>query len=124
MAHAKFSSQLAQDDDGFEIRSIADSLSDDEEQARKDIDRSVPPSGGASTSLADAISTEPNRPQASNSLPQNTSKAPQPPPQSTRPRESLDGETIFAVGDDGIEWSEGEDESDDETRKLNRKDAK
>jgi hypothetical protein len=40
-----------------------------------------------------------------------------------RPRESLDGETIFAVGDDGVEWSEGEEEdaSGDEMKKLTGK---
>ena len=38
-----------------------------------------------------------------------------------RPRESLDGETIFAVGgEDGDEWSDGEME-DDERRKLTTK---
>jgi hypothetical protein len=33
---------------------------------------------------------------------------------------SLDGETIFAVGDEGAEWSDGED-SDDERKKLTGK---
>jgi hypothetical protein len=28
---------------------------------------------------------------------------------------------MFAVGDDGIEWSEGEEESDDERKKLTKK---
>jgi len=115
------SQQLAQDDDGFEIRSIADSLSDDEEQGRKDEPRAIPPSGGASTSLSDAVNIAPPRKTSPSPAIQNNSKAPPP-----RPRESLDGETIFAVGDDGIEWSEGEeeDDTDDETRKLNRKDTK
>jgi hypothetical protein len=33
---------------------------------------------------------------------------------------SLDGETIFAVGEEG-EWSDGVDESDDERKGLNAK---
>ncbi|KEF53115.1 uncharacterized protein A1O9_11023 [Exophiala aquamarina CBS 119918] len=115
------SDELAQDDDGFEIRSIADSLSDDEEQARKDEERAVPPSGDASTSLSNAVNIAPPRKSSPAPAQQNSSRAPPP-----RPRESLDGETIFAVGDDGMEWSEGEeeDDTDDETRKLNRKDTR
>lgn len=31
----------------------------------------------------------------------------------TRPRESLDGETIFAVGDEDDEWNEGEPEEEE-----------
>lgn len=72
-------------------------------------ERAVSPSGGAATSLTDTINISPPR-----------KRSPAPP----RPRESLDGETIFAVGDDGVEWSEGEEEDDDgadETRKLTRK---
>lgn len=113
--------QLAQDDDGFEIRSIADSLSDDEEQGRKDEQRAVPPTGGASTSLSDTLNASAPRNASPAPALQNSSRAPPP-----RVRESFDGETIFAVGDDGIEWSEGEEEdgSDNEMSKLNRKDAK
>jgi hypothetical protein len=76
--------------------------------SRKDFERAVSPSGGAATSLTDQASTRALR---------KTSPAP-------KPRESLDGETIFAVGDDGVEWSEGEAEDDadaDETRKLTKK---
>lgn len=108
---------MAQDDDGFEIRSIADSFSDDEETARKDHEREVGPTGGASTSLTDAVNISPRKASPAPAL-QNNSRAPPNPP---RPRESLDGETIFAVGDDGIEWSDGEEESDDEHKKLTSK---
>ncbi|OCT45012.1 Membrane protein PTM1 [Cladophialophora carrionii] len=117
------SDELAQDDDGFEIRSIADSLDDeDEEAARKDQERAVPPTGGASTTVMDSLAQEPppaRKPSPAPAL-QNSSQAPPPiraPPQS---RMSLDGETIFAVGDEGGEWSDGED-SDDERKKLTSK---
>ena len=114
--------QLAQDDDGFEIRSIADSLDDeddDEEAARKDHERALPPTGGASTSVMDSLAQEPpplRKPSAAPAL-QNSSQAP-PPIAPPRSRMSLDGETIFAVGDEGGEWSDGEEESDDERKKL------
>ena len=115
--------QLAQEDDGFEIRSIADSFDeDDEEVARKDHERAVPPTGGASTTMMDSMASEPppaRKPSPAPAL-QNSSQVPPPigaPPQS---RMSLDGETIFAVGDEGGEWSDGED-SDDERRKLTSK---
>jgi hypothetical protein len=36
------------------------------------------------------------------------------------PRESLDGDTIFAVGEDD-KWSDDEDEDDDERKRLNSK---
>lgn len=40
----------------------------------------------------------------------------------SRPRESLDGETIFAVGDEDGEWSEGEPEDDgDESKGMVRR---
>ncbi|OAL21157.1 hypothetical protein AYO20_11413 [Fonsecaea nubica] len=124
------SDELAQDDDGFEIRSIADSIDDDDEEAanaRKDQERAVPPSGGgAATSITDAIAHEPSgarRPSPAPALQNSTQGAPpSKPPNPPQPRMSLDGETIFAVGDDGIEWSEGEDEdSDDERKKLTGK---
>ncbi|KAJ9639037.1 uncharacterized protein PV06_07405 [Exophiala oligosperma] len=112
------SDELAQDDDGFEIRSIADSLSDDEEAARKDHEREVSPAGGASTSLTDAVNISPARKASPAPALQNSSRAP---PNPLPPRESLDGETIFAVGDDNLEWSDGEEDSDDERKKLTSK---
>ena len=83
--------QLAQDDDGFEIRSMADSL-DDEEEGRMPGDRTPVPNGAA------ARDTSPMPPKPT----------PMAPP--VNPRESLDGETIFAVGEDGDRWSD-DDES-------------
>ena len=74
---------------------------------RKLHDRAVSPSGGASTSFTDSFHPTPSKSTS-------TSAAP-------RPRESLDGETIFAVGEgDDIEWSDGE-EVDDEGKRLTRK---
>jgi hypothetical protein len=97
---------------------MADSLSDDEEQARKDEARAVSPSGGASTSITDGANFSTTRKPSPPPALLNSSKTPTAPP---GPRESLDGETMFAVGDDGIEWSEGEEESDDERKKLTKK---
>lgn len=85
------SEELAQDDDGFEIRSLADSL--DEEDGRSPDARTPVPSNAADRGLS------PNPPQKL------SARVPSP-----LPRESLDGETIFAVGEDGDKWSD-EDES-------------
>jgi hypothetical protein len=80
--------QLAQDDDGFEIRSLANSL--DEEGAF-----GSPVEEGYPHEHERELSPVPPKPV-------------QPAP---RQRESLDGETIFAVGEeDGDKWSDDEDE--------------
>ena len=94
---------------GDSLDDLSRSPSNDPEAGatRKEFERAVSPSGGAATSLTDTLSTNPTQSQ------RKMSPAP-------KPRESLDGETIFAVGDDGIEWSEGEDE-DDERKGLTRK---
>lgn len=106
--------QIAQDDDGnFEIQSLG-GLSDDEDDdiearaQRKLHDRAVSPGGAASTSVTD---------QAYAPVARGTS-APKPPP--SRPRESLDGETIFAVGE-GDDWSDGDDSEVEEHGRLTRK---
>jgi hypothetical protein len=39
------------------------------------------------------------------------------------PRESLDGETIFAVGEDGDKWSDNEEGEAEEGKKLVGKDG-
>ncbi|KAL4948610.1 lung seven transmembrane receptor-domain-containing protein [Aspergillus filifer] len=79
------SDELAQDDDGFEIRSFNGAL--DEEDAL----------GG----LDEQSSSEPRR--------DLSPVPPKPVPSAARTRESLDGETIFAVGEDGDKWSDDED---------------
>lgn len=81
------SDELAQDDDGFEIRSFGSAL--DEEDV-----------------LADTEGQHPSE--------QRRDLSPVPPkpvPSAPRQRESLDGETIFAVGEDGDKWTDDEDES-------------
>ncbi|RDW63007.1 putative integral membrane protein (Ptm1) [Aspergillus mulundensis] len=80
------SDELAQDDDGFEIRSFNGAL--DEEDALGGLDEHSP---------------EPRR--------DLSPVPPKPVPSAARTRESLDGETIFAVGEDGDKWSDDEDES-------------
>ena len=93
-------SQLAQDDDGFEIRSLANSL--DEEGA-------IP------------MGDEYDRYSPERELSPVPPKPVQPAPQH---RESLDGETIFAVGEeDGDKFSDDDEDDDfrkssEETRKL------
>lgn len=106
--------QIAQDDDGnFEFRSIG-GLSDDEDDdlessaQRKLQERAVSPGGPASTSVTDqAFAPPPRKEQSSNPAP-------------ARPRESLDGETIFAVGE-GEEWSDADDSDAGEHGRLTRK---
>ena len=107
--------QIAQDDDGnFEFRSIG-GLSDDEEDdlesraQRKLHDRAVSPSGGASTSMTDQAYAPAAR--------SGSGAAPKPPVQR---RESLDGETIFAVGE-GDEWSDADDSDTGEHGRLTKK---
>ncbi|OJJ81407.1 putative integral membrane protein (Ptm1) [Aspergillus glaucus CBS 516.65] len=80
------SDELAQDDDGFEIRSFGSAL--DEEDAFD------APETHIGTEHRRDLSPVP----------------PKPVPSAPRQRESLDGETIFAVGEDGDKWSGDEDE--------------
>ena len=76
--------QLAQDDEGFEIASFGGSL--DEEDARSP--------GVAHEGANGQLSPIPPKPVNENNP----------------PRQSLDGETIFAVGEDADKWSD-DDES-------------
>lgn len=94
------SDELAQDDDGtFEISNMdigAPEDSDDEEATVGSKD--------ANQQAASAAAAEPRYDAPSRSQPQQ-----QPPRAAPAPRESLDGETIFAVGeDDGDKLSEDE----------------
>jgi hypothetical protein len=100
------SDEIAQDDDGtFEIGDIGvpDDSDDDEEQGKAGNGRTVPTSQPGQAPQSSGVTTA-------------TSQA-QPAAVSTRqplPRESLDGETIFAVGDDDgdkVSDEEGEEES-------------
>ena len=93
---ANLNQQLAQEDDDFEIRSLADSLDIEEEGSGRDgPSEQIPvPNGNATRGL----SPMPSKPAP-------TARSPQ-------PRESLDGETIFAVGEDGDRWSDDEPEDD------------
>lgn len=77
--------QIAQDDEGFEIASFGGSL--DEEDAR---------TPGSSTPKARNGHLSPVPPKPVN--------------ENNQPRPSLDGETIFAVGEDADKWSD-DDES-------------
>ncbi|MCJ1393201.1 hypothetical protein MMC18_006073 [Xylographa bjoerkii] len=79
------SDELAQDDDGFEIASFGGSQ-EDEEDGRSPPRQHSP--SGAKRGLS------PSRPK---------------PVAERHDRHSLDGETIFAVGEDGDKWSDDED---------------
>ncbi|CAI6300791.1 unnamed protein product [Periconia digitata] len=96
------SDEIAQDDEGFEIASLRDSL--DEEEG-----------GGYDT----VPSHEQQGPHSAN---RDASPLPAPRPQKpvVPPRESLDGDTIFAVGEDD-KWSDDEDDDEDERKRLTSK---
>lgn len=97
------SDEIAQDDDGFEIRSLANSLDEETGQASPDGQRNEPER---------ELSPVPPKPVT-------TPVTPAP-----RQRESLDGETIFAVGEDGDKWSEDEGESPRDSSERKRLTAK
>jgi hypothetical protein len=96
--------QIAQDDEGFEIASLRDPL--DEEEGERGYDPGVR--------------------QQNRSPSRDVSPLPAPKPQKPviPPRESLDGDTIFAVGEDD-KWSDDDDDdvepsspADDERQRL------
>jgi hypothetical protein len=82
--------QIAQDDDGFEIASIRDSMDLDDD------DLEAAPNGSFKPDAPPAY--DPPRSSANRDV----SPLPAPVPQKPMPmpRESLDGETIFALGED------------------------
>ncbi|KAK7612032.1 lung seven transmembrane receptor-domain-containing protein [Phyllosticta paracitricarpa] len=86
------SDEIAQDDEGFEIASLRDSL--DEEDIGPDVPHAYDPAPRSMPLGVDSRSESP--------LP-----APKPQRPSSLTRESLDGDTIFAVGDDD-KWSDDE----------------
>ena len=93
-----FLKQIAQDDYGFEINSLANSFDEEDEL---DMPEDRPHANGARD-----LASVPPKP-----------IAPAP-----KLRESLDGETIFAVGEEGDKWSDEDDDSPrnstDERKKL------
>lgn len=111
------SDEIAQDDDGnFEIANLdigAPDDSDEDEESRP----GAKPANGASF--------EPRYDAAPRPQPQQQAAAQQSQPQSSRQpsRESLDGETIFAVGEDGDKFSDDEG-SDEEGERLVKGDKK
>ncbi|KAF2873695.1 lung seven transmembrane receptor-domain-containing protein [Massariosphaeria phaeospora] len=104
------SDEIAQDDEGFEIASMRDSL--DEEDGGSDNPPAYDPAP---------------RHNESRRFDRDTSPLPAPKPQKpiVPPRESLDGDTIFAVGEDD-KWSDDEvepaEDGDENSRLTNRKD--
>ncbi|KAF2008387.1 integral membrane protein [Aaosphaeria arxii CBS 175.79] len=106
------SDEIAQDDEGFEIASLRDSL--DEEEGGGDHPPAYDPAPR-------------NRNEGPSNFNRDVSPLPAPKPQKPviPPRESLDGDTIFAVGDDD-KWSDDELEpasptDGDERARLTRK---
>ena len=102
------SDEIAQDDDGtFEIADIGapDDSDDEDPELGKTTSHSAAPRSNIGPTAATAASSAP-------------------PPQATRgalPRESLDGETIFAVGDEGDRFSDDEDGSDEDAKLVRSK---
>jgi len=90
------SDELAQDDEGFEVADFGVDVEEDE-----DVESSAAHRGDRTQPGQEGPRYDP--PRAAN-----TAKE--------MPRESLDGETIFAVGEDGERWSE--DGGEEEGRKL------
>lgn len=94
--------QIAQEDDGFEIASVRDSLDDlDAEEL-----------GSRPSDMRHGSFTAPNGANKNRSPPRHDSPLPAPQPQrlARPPRESMEGETLFAVGEDDDKFSESEDE--------------
>ncbi|KAL9059980.1 MAG: hypothetical protein Q9162_000830 [Coniocarpon cinnabarinum] len=101
------SEELAQDDEGFEIASVRDSLDDMDD----DDTRTAAEDGGWGKQGPPVNKAGRSNGHAEEPLPAPT---PQRPPGAMRPSaDNLDGETIFAVGEDGDRSSE---EGDDEER--------
>jgi hypothetical protein len=119
------SDEIAQDDEGFEVQDFgAEADSGDEEEGgirggtegarydpeRRSAPKSTTPGQGASAASGGAGASV---------------VTPPPAPAPSRSRQSLDGETLFAVGDDGAGWSDDEASDDDDQKKLvNNKGAK
>ena len=103
MQKTLISIQIAQDDDGFEIASLRDSMDID-----SDVEAAATPSGSKAPSIAPPA-YDPPRGSSAN---RDASPLPAPVPQKPMPlpRDSLDGDTIFALEDE----EKGSDSEDDE----------
>lgn len=104
------SDEISQDDDGFEIASARDSLdSEGDVETGAGQGKNTPPSSNQSGSSNAGASAPPgySRPRDESPLP-----APKPTKPASLPRESLDGDTIFAVGDED-KWSDDDGEGEE-----------
>ena len=102
------SDEIAQDDEGgFEFADVGNPDDSDDEEA------AIGGKGNANGS--NARSAPPAYSTASGAAPEQSQSRGAPKPLS--PRDSFDGETIFAVGEDGDRFSDDEDD-DEEERKL------
>ncbi|KAK4216688.1 lung seven transmembrane receptor-domain-containing protein [Rhypophila decipiens] len=116
------SDEIAQEDDGtFEIANLdignPDDSDDEDEEARIGSKTQKPQNGASSGGAATATGGQ----QAQRSQPSGaTSSQSQQQQQQSRPtvRDSLDGETIFAVGDDGDKFSDDDDSDSEEESNL------
>ncbi|KAF2398569.1 hypothetical protein EJ06DRAFT_538656 [Trichodelitschia bisporula] len=111
------SDELAQDDEGFEINSVRDSLDSDVEAAAahgKHTPSDSTDAGGA----GGAASVGASAPPAYSRRDQSPLPAPKPQKPSSLPKRSLEADTLFEVGDED-RWSgsgSGDEESEDEER--------
>ncbi|KAK5122055.1 hypothetical protein LTR85_004301 [Meristemomyces frigidus] len=107
------SDEIAQDDDGFEIASLGrDSFDIDLEDPEADGEGNGYGNGGLYGSKPPAYDAPRDHRRDASPLP-----APVPTKPTPLPRESLDGETIFALGDEDREDDDDEDEEDVGERK-------
>lgn len=103
------SDELAQDDEGgFEIADYGADDSGDEEEGH----------GGERTQRGQEGPRYDPAPKVAAPNPNPTAAAGSTSAPREIPRESLDGETIFAVGEDGDKWSDDEEDDDSEGKKL------
>lgn len=95
--------QLAQDDEGFEIADFGAEESGDEEDGQGESNREA--------QGYDNVSKPAPKPAERPTAPTASAVA------RDIPRDSVDGETVFAVGEEGDKWSDDE-EDDNEHKKL------
>ncbi|KIW03737.1 uncharacterized protein PV09_05044 [Verruconis gallopava] len=107
------SDEISQDDEGFEINSVRDSLDSDVEGGIVHGKRTPPESDSSNDRSGPAYG---GNPQQSSQIDRRRDESPLPAPipkkPASLPRESLDGDTIFAVGDED-KWSDDEEEGEE-----------